>query len=218
MPDAATRSVGSSIYAGPAVRRLARELGVDLSGVSGSGSRGRIVKDDVKSFVKNAMTQSPASVAVVPVEIDFSRFGEVETVVLSRVRAAGAVNLQRSWSSIPHVTQHDEADVTEMETFRASLKPEGERRGVKITPLAFIIKACCYALKEFPTFNASLDGAAKNFILKRYYHIGFGVDTPEGLLVPVIKDADQKGVWELSEEIARLARDAREQKLALNDM
>tara|TARA_A100001037_G_scaffold302750_1_gene335043 strand:- start:7112 stop:8764 length:1653 start_codon:yes stop_codon:yes gene_type:complete len=218
VPDAATRSVGSSIYAGPAVRRLARELGVDLSGVSGSGSRGRIVKDDVKSFVKNAMTQSPASVAVVPVEIDFSRFGEVETVVLSRVRAAGAVNLQRSWSSIPHVTQHDEADVTEMETFRASLKPEGERRGVKITPLAFIIKACCYALKEFPTFNASLDGAAKNFILKRYYHIGFAVDTPEGLLVPVIKDADQKGVWELSEEIARLARDAREQKLALNDM
>ena len=216
----------SGIYAGPAVRRLARELGVDLAAVAGTGNRGRIVKDDVKGFVKVRMQQgdaaaSPAaSVAGIPPipEVDFSKFGATERVPLTRIQAAGAANLQRSWLNLPHVTQHDEADVTELEAFRATLKEEATRRDVKITPLAFIIKACCYALKEFPTFNASLDAQAKHFILKAYYHIGFAVDTPEGLLVPVLKDADKKGVWELSEEIADLAGKAREQKLGMGDL
>ena len=217
----AAAGAGSKIYAGPAVRRLARELGVELTAVAGTGSRGRIVKDDVKAFVKTRLTGAAEAggtgLPALP-EVDFAKFGPIELEPMSRVRAAGAVNLQRSWLNLPHVTQHDEADVTELEAFRATLKDEASRRGVKITPLAFIIKACCYALKEFPHFNASLDPAAENFILKRYYHIGFAVDTPEGLLVPVIKDADTKGVWELSEEVAELADKARQQKLGLGDM
>jgi pyruvate dehydrogenase E2 component (dihydrolipoamide acetyltransferase) len=222
--EAASPRNGSQVYASPAVRRLARELGVDLAAVDGSGNRGRIVKDDVKSFVKARMagkgptgSADGSGIPAIP-EIDFSRFGSVETQPMSRIRVAGASNLQRSWLNIPHVTQHDEADVTELEAFRATLKEEATRRGVRITPLAFIIKACCYALKEFPTFNASLDREAKQFILKRYYHIGFAVDTEQGLVVPVIKDADTMGIWELSAEIASLAEKAREQKLAMGDM
>jgi pyruvate dehydrogenase E2 component (dihydrolipoamide acetyltransferase) len=220
VPAAAAAASGSGIYAGPAVRRLARELGVDLSAVDGSGSRGRIVKDDVKSFVKHSMQQGGSERPGIPPvpQVDFSKFGPTESVALTRVQALGATNLQRSWLNIPHVTQHDEADVTELELFRASLKNEAKRRGVKITPLAFIVKACCYALKEFPTFNSSLDADGKNFILKRYYHIGFAVDTAQGLLVPVLKDADKKGVWELSEEITELADKAREQKFGLGDL
>jgi pyruvate dehydrogenase E2 component (dihydrolipoamide acetyltransferase) len=211
---------GSPVYAGPAVRRLARELGVDLTAVTGSGNRGRIVKDDVKLFVKGRMTGGSTAAGGIPSvpEIDFSKFGAVEFRPLSRIRALGASNLHRSWLNIPHVTQHDEADLTELETFRGTLKPEAKRRGVSITPLAFIIKACCYALKEFPTFNASLDREVKNFILKSYYHIGFAVDTDQGLVVPVIKDADQMGIWELSEQIAELAGKARAQKLGIGDM
>jgi pyruvate dehydrogenase E2 component (dihydrolipoamide acetyltransferase) len=218
---------GERIYAGPAVRRLARELGVDLARVRGTGARERIVKDDVKAYVKDAMTAAPgvtragaASGSGIPAipQIDFSRFGPVEIRPLSRIRAAGAANLQRSWLNLPHVTQHDEADVTELEAFRASLKSEAERRGLKITPLAFIIKACCYALKKFPAFNASLDAEARNYILKGYYNIGFAVDTEEGLVVPVIKGADQMGIWELSEAVADLAGRARDQKLGMDDM
>ncbi|MCZ6710786.1 MAG: 2-oxo acid dehydrogenase subunit E2, partial [Gammaproteobacteria bacterium] len=211
---------GSRVYAGPAVRRLARELGVELTAVTGSGNRGRIVKDDVKLFVKGRMAGGSATAGVIPSvpEIDFSKFGMVQSQPLSRIRALGASNLHRSWLNIPHVTQHDEVDLTELETFRGTLKPEAKRRGVSITPLAFIIKACCYALKEFPTFNASLDGDAKNFILKNYYHIGFAVDTDQGLVVPVIKDADRMGIWELSEQIAELAGKARAQKLGIGDM
>lgn len=219
--QAPAASAGSKIYAGPAVRRLARELGVELARVSGTGSRGRIVKDDVKAFVKSQLAggAAAATTGIPPVpEVDFAKFGPIELESMSRVRAAGATNLHRSWLNLPHVTQHDEADVTELEEFRATLKDEAARRGVKITPLAFIIKACCYALKEFPHFNASLDAAAQNFILKRYYHVGFAVDTPEGLVVPVIKDADAKGVWDLSEEVAELAEKARQQRLGLGDM
>jgi pyruvate dehydrogenase E2 component (dihydrolipoamide acetyltransferase) len=225
--ESAGTALGERIYAGPAVRRLARELGVDLARVRGTGARERIVKDDVKAYVKDAMTAAPggagagaASGAGIPAipQIDFSRFGPVEIRPLTRIRAAGAANLQRSWLNLPHVTQHDEADVTELEAFRASLKSEAERRGVKITPLAFIIKACCYALKKFPTFNASLDAEARNYVLKGYYNIGFAVDTEEGLVVPVIKGADQMGIWELSEAVTDLAGRAREQKLGMNDM
>ncbi|TDJ25052.1 MAG: dihydrolipoyllysine-residue acetyltransferase [Gammaproteobacteria bacterium] len=215
-----------SVYAGPAVRRLARELGVDLTEVQGSGTRERIVKDDVKAFVKSFLEDKPTGrstgtpgggIPPIPL-IDFSKFGPVESSPLTRVRIIGATNLHRSWLNIPHVTQFDSADLTELETFRRSLKDEGLARGVKVTPLAFIVKACCYALKAFPTFNASLDAEARNFILKKYYHIGFAVDTEQGLVVPVIKDADQLGIWELSEEISALAGKAREHKLAVDDM
>ena len=219
--EEAAQSAGTSVYAGPAVRRLARELGVDLASVDGTGNRGRIVKDDVKAHVKERMAGAAApATAGLPTlpKVDFSRFGEIEEQPLSRTRASGAQNLHRSWINIPHVTQHDEVDVTDLEDFRASLKAEGEQRGVKVTPLAFIIKACCQVLKEFPTVNASLDPSAKTFILKRYYHIGMAVDTPEGLVVPVIRNADQKGIWELSAEVAELAGKARERKLGMNDM
>ncbi len=222
-PDAPEREASAKdVYASPAVRRLARELGVKLTEVKGSGNRGRILKEDVKAHVKKAMTQPAAAgegsgIPAIPT-VDFSRFGPVEEQKLSRVRAAGAVNLHRSWLNLPHVTQFEEADVTELEAFRATLKEEAARRDVKITPIAFIIKACCYALQEFPTFNASLDAEVKNFILKKYYHIGFAVDTPDGLVVPVIRDADRMGVWDLSEAVAELAEKARTQKLGMSDM
>jgi len=220
-PPAGSPASGTSVYAGPAVRRLARELGVDLQAVEGTGNRGRIVKDDVKTHVKTRMTAGGGAAAgALPTmpEVDFSKFGEVEEQPLSRIRARGAENLHRAWVNVPHVTQHDEVDITDLEDFRASLKAEGERRGVKVTPLAFIIKACCQVLQEFPTFNASLDPAAKKFILKRYYHIGMAVDTPDGLVVPVIRDADTKGVWELSAEVVELAEKARDKKLGVTDM
>ena len=213
----------AEVYAGPAVRRLARELGVQLAEVNGSGSRGRIVKDDVKSFVKSRLSgaqRSVTSAGALPAIIlpDFSRYGEIEIVPLSRIRARGAENLHRSWVNLPHVTQHDEVDVTDLEAFRRSLKGEAESRGAKLTPLAFIIKACCHALQAFPAVNASLDMAQGAYILKRYYHIGMAVDTEEGLVVPVIRDAERKGIWELSEEVIALAEKARAQKLGMNDL
>jgi pyruvate dehydrogenase E2 component (dihydrolipoamide acetyltransferase) len=213
---------GVQVYAGPAVRRLARELGVRLEAVDGSGHRGRIVKEDVKAFVKGRLTAPSAEVArggLPPLpEVDYSRFGPVETVPLSRVRQRGADNLHRSWVNIPHVTQHDEVDVTDLEAFRKRQKVEAEAQGVKLTPLAFIVKACCHALREFPTMNASLDPPARSFILKRYYHIGIAVDTEDGLLVPVIRDADQKGILQLSREVAELSAKARNRKLAPADL
>lgn len=215
-------STGAQVYAGPAVRRLARELGVDLTQVEGSGNRGRIVKDDVKAFVKTSLTtnlrSAPGSGIPRLPEIDFAKFGPVQIVPLSRIRAAGALNLHRSWLNVPHVTQHEDADVTELEAFRSTLKDEALKRELKITPLAFIIKACCYALQAHPAFNASLDAEVKNFILKQYYHIGFAVDTEAGLVVPVIRDADRMGIWELSQAITDLAEKARLGKLAMNDM
>jgi pyruvate dehydrogenase E2 component (dihydrolipoamide acetyltransferase) len=217
-PEAASADPEEAeVYAGPAVRQLARELGVKLEQVPPSGPRGRIVKDDVKSFVKSRMS-SPAGVAQAPrAEVDFSRFGPVETVPFSRVRARGGDNVHRSWTGIPHVTQHDEVDVTELEQFRRSLKAEAETQGVKLTPLAFLIKACCQALKEFPTVNSSLDGAARNYIVKRYYHIGIAVDTEEGLVVPVIRDADQKGVIALARDVMDVSDRARKRRLTPAD-
>lgn len=217
------KSPGAKVYAGPATRRLAREMGVSLAEVDGSGARGRIVKDDVKLFVKQAMTaprtgseSRGAGIAAVP-EVDFSRFGPVESVPMTRVRAVGARNLSMSWLNIPHVTQHDEVDVTELEAFRQSLKSEAAQRRIKLTPLPFIVKACCYALKEFPTFNASLDAAVENYILKRYYNIGLAVDSEQGLVVPVLKNADRKGIWELAAEIGTLADKVRNRRLAIDD-
>ena len=214
---AARRVPGAPVYAGPATRRLARELGVDLSEVAATGARGRIVKDDVKAYVKQRLTSGDGALPRLPT-IDFSRFGETETMPLSRIRAAGAQNLHRSWLNLPHVTQHDEVDLTELEAHRAGLKAEAAERGVSLSPLPFLIKACCLALKEFPTFNASLDASGSQFILKRYYHIGIAVDTEQGLLVPVIRNADAKDVWDLAETTADLAAKARNQRLAMHEL
>ena len=215
----AGESLGARVYAGPATRRLARELGAPLAEITGSGNRGRILKDDVKRYVKGRLT-APSGGAALPAlpEVDFAKFGEVEVAPLSRIRAAGAQNLHRSWLNLPHVSQHDEVDVTNLEALRTSLKPEAAERQVSLSPLPFIVKACCLALQAFPTFNASLDRATANFILKRYYNIGIAVDTEQGLVVPVVKGVDGKGVWQLAAEIADLAAKARNQRLALNAM
>ncbi len=210
-----------TVYAGPAVRRLARELGVDLTKVTGTGMRGRVQQDDVNAFVKEALS-APAGrpgggIPPIPV-VDFARFGVVEMLELSRIRTRGAENLHRSWLNVPHVTQHDEADVTDLEAFRGELKAEAQAKGVKLTPLAFIVKAVTAMLRAFPTFNASIDPALRHLIVKKYYHIGLAVDTPEGLIVPVLRDADQKGVFDLAKEIEALSQKALNGKLAMNDL
>jgi len=211
-----------NVYAGPAVRRLARELGVDLAKVGGTGPGHRILKSDVDGYVRTALSAAKAApsssgIPSIPT-IDFSRFGEIETVALTRIRARGAENLHRSWLNIPHVTQHDEADVSDLEAFREDLKSEAQSKGIKLTPLAFIVKATVATLKQFPAFNASLDASVRNLILKRYYHIGLAVDTPDGLVVPVLRDADRKGVFELAKEIEALSQKAQQNKLAVGDL
>ena len=217
-------------HAGPSVRKLARELGVDLGLVSGSGAKGRIVKEDVKSFVKGVMQNGGAlKSAAAPAaslgggldllpwpKVDFTKFGAVEVKELSRIKKISGQNLARNWVMIPHVTQHDDADMTELEEFRKKLNKEWEREGVKLSPLAFIIKACVKALQQFPEFNSSLDG--DNLVLKQYYHIGFAADTPNGLVVPVIKDADKKGLKEISLELGELSKKARDGKLKPQEM
>ena len=213
----ATAPSGATAYAGPAVRRLARELGVDLSAVTGTGARGRIVKDDVKAFVKRSLAARPAD-GEPPPEVDYARFGEIETRPLPRVRARGAENLQRAWRHVVHVTQHDEADVTDLEAFRKSLADEASLRGVKLSPLPFIVKACVMALRQHPQFNASLDATATSVIYKRYHHIGIAVDTADGLVVPVLRDADAKGIWELAEAIAGASAAARARRLKPDDL
>lgn len=217
-PQESSIGTGSKVYAGPAVRRLARELGVDLVAVNGSGARGRIVKDDVKAFVKQNLGTA-ATPGIAPMEaVDFSRFGDIETVPLSRIRARGAANLHRSWQHVVHVTQHDDIDVTDLEAFRAALKEEAASREVKLTPLPFIMMACVHALRTHPQFNASLDPTVTSLILKRYHHIGFAVDTEDGLVVPVVRDANSKGIYELAREIARLSDAARSKKLKPEEM
>jgi pyruvate dehydrogenase E2 component (dihydrolipoamide acetyltransferase) len=216
--------IDATVYAGPAVRRLARELGVQLVGIKGTGNRDRITKDDVKAFVKNRMQASPSAGASAGAGLpevavlDYAKFGPVETIELTRIQQRGADNLHRSWVNLPHVTQHDEADISDLEEFRQSLKPEAEQKGVKVTPLAFLVKACCHALREHPRFNASLHADKRNLIVKQYINIGMAVDTPEGLVVPVIRDADKKSIWQLSAEIAELSEKARIKKLAMDDL
>jgi pyruvate dehydrogenase E2 component (dihydrolipoamide acetyltransferase) len=212
----------SDIYAGPAVRLLARELGVDLSQVAGTGPRGRIQKDDVNNFVKSALqsgsnTSGGAGIPQVPAT-DFSQFGEIETVKLSKIQKITADNMQRNWLNVPHVTQFDDADITDLEAFRKSLKAEGEKRGIKVTPVAFLIKAAAAALAANPEFNRSLAGDGENYVQKQYINIGMAVDTPRGLVVPVIKDADKKGIWEISSDVISMATLARDGKLKPNDM
>ena len=206
------------VYAGPAVRRLAREMGVALAQVQGTGVAGRIVKDDVKAFVKRALTAQPMQgPALQPMEaIDFSRFGDVEIVPLTRIRQRGAANLHRSWQHVVHVTAHDDADVTDLDAFRASLREEAP--DAKLTPLPFIVKASIHAMRRHPRFNASLDPSATALVCKRYFHVGIAVDTEDGLVVPVVRDADQLGLFDLAEKIAALSQAAREGKLRPDDL
>jgi pyruvate dehydrogenase E2 component (dihydrolipoamide acetyltransferase) len=203
---------------------VARELGVDLSRVPGSGPKGRILRDDVHKHVKQVMSgtaTAPAALGggidLLPwPRVDFARFGPVETRPLSRIRKISGANLARNWVMIPHVTQFDEADITGLEAFRKELNAEQEKVGVKVTLLAFLVKACVAALQRFPEFNASLDG--DSLVLKRYFHVGFAADTPQGLVVPVLRDADRKGIVQLAKEAGELAARAREGKLAPADL
>ncbi len=223
-PAASVSNDSSEVYAGPAVRLLARELGVDLAQVAGTGPRNRIQKDDVNNFVKAALqsgggssSASGAGIPQVPA-VDFSQFGEIETVKLSKIQKVTADNMQRNWLNVPHVTQFDDADITELEDFRKSLKLEGEKKGIKVTPVSFLIKAAAAALAANPEFNRSLAGDGENYIQKHYINIGMAVDTPRGLVVPVIKDADKKGIWEISADVINMATLAREGKLKPSDM
>lgn len=214
-------SGSSDAHAGPSVRRLARELGVDLSRVPGSGIKGRISHDDVKAWVKRALSGAlaPAATALpkLPV-VDHAAFGPVETRPLSRVQRISGPRLQASWINIPHVTQFDEADITDLEALRQALKPEAAAQGVKLTPLAFVVAACIRALQEFPGFNASLDESGQSLVFKRYFNLGFAADTPQGLMVPVIRDADRKDIYALARDLAALSERARNGKLAAADM
>ena len=224
-PPSPPSSGASEPHAGPGVRRFARELGVDLRRVSGSGPKGRILKTDVESHVKAAMTSgaSPSGADIggglpsAPV-VDFSQFGEVEVQPLARIRKLSGANLRRNWLLAPHVTQHEEADVTDMDAFRKSLADEAQKAGYKVTPLAFLVKAAALALAEFPEFNASLDPSGESLILKKYCNIGVAVDTPQGLVVPVIRDADKKGIKTFAQELAEMSARAREGKLKREEM
>jgi pyruvate dehydrogenase E2 component (dihydrolipoamide acetyltransferase) len=212
----------SRAHASPSVRRLARELGVDLVRVQGSGRKGRILADDVKGWVKQTLqgggeAGAGAALPAVP-EVDFAKYGETATQPLGRIRKISARRLQASWLNLPHVTQHDLADITELEERRQELKGPAAERGIKLTPLAFIIQACVQALKEFPRFNSSLHPDGEHLVMKRYFHIGFAADTPNGLVVPVIRDADRKDVYELAAELAELSAAAREGKLSAEKM
>lgn len=218
---------GSKVHAGPAVRMTAREFGVDLAAVPGTGPKGRILKEDVQNYVK-AMLQkakdAPAAGAtggagIPPIpEVDFSKFGPVEEVPMTRLMQVGAANLHRSWLNVPHVTQFDSADITELEAFRVAQKAVAEKAGVKLTVLPLLLKACAHLLKELPDFNSSLAPSGKALIRKKYVHIGFAVDTPDGLLVPVIRDVDQKSLLQLAAEAAELAEKARTKKLSPDAM
>ena len=222
----------SQAHAGPSVRKFARELGVDLTRVKGSGFKGRITHDDVKGFVKTSLAapapapapataRAPAGggggLPVIPA-IDFSLFGPVETKPLSRIQKISGPRLHASWVNIPHVTQFDEADITELEATRNKLKEKASQAGIKLTPLAFIVRACVRALQEFPQFNASLDPNGANLILKKYFNVGFAADTPNGLVVPVVQDANRKDVYEIARNLAELSEKGRAGKLSPSDM
>jgi pyruvate dehydrogenase E2 component (dihydrolipoamide acetyltransferase) len=220
-PSADQPSASAPVHASPAVRRFARELGVDLAGVTGTGPHGRILHDDVQAFVKATLTGSAprhgGGLDLIPwPKVDFAAFGPVEPRPLSRIRKIAGANLARNWAMIPHVTQVDEADITDLEAFRVRLNQEQGEGAAKVTLLPFLMKACVAALRQHPDFNASLDG--ETLVLKRYFHLGFAADTPSGLMVPVVRDVDRKGVLELAREVAELAARARGGKLAATDL
>ena len=216
----------SRAHAGPSVRLLARELGVDLTRVKGTGFKGRITHDDVKAFVKKALSggaPTPATapgggaLPAVPV-VDFAQFGPVETQALTRIQKISGPRLHASWVNIPHVTQFDEADITELEALRGRMKQTAQDAGIKLTPLAFIMRACVKALQQFPLFNSSLDPSGTSLILKKYIHVGFAADTPNGLVVPVVHDANQKDIYKTARQLAELSEKARSGKLQVTDM
>ena len=214
-------SAFAKAHASPSVRKFAREMGVDLGRVHGTGSKGRITADDVKAWVKQALT-SPAergggALPKLP-DIDFSKFGVIETQPLGRIQKISGPRLQASWLNVPHVWQMDEAEITELERNRETFKERAAAQGIKLTPLAFIVRACVKALQQFPVVNSSLDAAGQNLILKKYIHLGFAADTPNGLVVPVIRDADRKDIYEIARELALLSAKARDGKLSAAEM
>jgi pyruvate dehydrogenase E2 component (dihydrolipoamide acetyltransferase) len=230
VPSEPKDAVTALPHASPSIRKFARELGVDLTRVQASGPKGRIVREDIQSFVKGALAGRPVSAPAaakggglpfnLPAwpDIDFSKFGPIESKPLSRIQKLSGPYLHRNWVSIPHVTQCDDADITDLEAFRKSQTIETEKKGFKLTMLAFMIKACVTALRQFPQFNASLDKSGENLIVKKYYHIGVAVDTPGGLVVPVVRDADRKGVFDLARELAEISKVAKDGKLKAGDM
>ncbi|WP_404375701.1 pyruvate dehydrogenase complex dihydrolipoyllysine-residue acetyltransferase [Vreelandella aquamarina] len=220
---------GKLVHAGPAVRMLARELGVDLGLVKPSGPKDRVLKEDVQAYVKQAIANQGKAQAAAPAasggagipavpEVDFSQFGDVEEKPMGRLLKMGATNLHRSWLNVPHVTQFDEADITELENFRKAMKAEAEAQGAKLTPLPFLVKACAFALRKFPQFNVSLKGDGDTLVWKKYVHIGIAVDTPDGLMVPVLRDADKKSLIEIAKEMAELGKKAQTKKLKREEM
>ncbi|MDD4978124.1 MAG: dihydrolipoyllysine-residue acetyltransferase [Gallionella sp.] len=224
VPVVAPVPPGSKAHASPAIRRFARELGVDISQVPGGGDKGRVTKDDVQNYVK-AVVSAPRGatgsgglqVLATPV-VDFAKFGEVDIKPLSRIKKISGANLHRNWVTIPHVTQFDEADITEMEAFRKDLSVEYAKQNIKITPLVFLLKAVVKALQQYPDFNASLDASGENLVYKNYFHIGVAVDTPDGLMVPVLRDVDKKGLVQLAKELGEISAKAREKKITAADM
>ena len=223
--DANAALPSSAPYASPAIRRFARELGTDLARVTGSAKGGRIIREDVTAFVKSIMSgaAAPASGGLVfdlppPPKVKFSRYGEIELQPLTRIQKISGAYLHRNWLSIPHVTQNDLADITDMETYRKANAEKAREQGFKLTPLVFMIKAAVAALKEFPIFNASLDETRENLVLKKFFHIGIAVDTPDGLVVPVIRDCDQKDIFQLAGELGELSQKARDGKLKPTEM
>ena len=209
------------VYAGPAVRLMARELGVDLTKLAATGPKGRMLKEDVQSYVKAALDKGtqPQSAGIPPVaDIDFSRFGDIEEKALSRIQKLTAAAMQHSWQNVPHVTQFDDADITDLEEFRAQNKDKATKRDLKLTPLPFILKACAVALREHPHVNASLNAAGESVVYKNYCHIGVAMNTPAGLMVPVVRDVDKKGIWELVEELAALGVKGQQGKLGKADL
>ncbi|MGC2049001.1 MAG: dihydrolipoyllysine-residue acetyltransferase [Gallionella sp.] len=228
VPASAVQPVSSEVPAGkahasPAIRRFARELGVQIAQVKGSGEKGRVTKDDVQNFVKTALAQprgaTGGGIQVLPMPVvDFAKYGAIETRPLSRIKKISGANLHRNWVTIPHITQFDEADITEMEAFRKELNAEYTQQNIKITPLAFMIKAVVVALQQFPEFNASLDASGENLVLKQYFHIGVAVDTPNGLMVPVLRDVDKKGIVQLAKELGEISAKARDLKITAAEM
>lgn len=229
-PTAGTAAVDeaafSRAYASPSVRKFARELGADLGQITGTGPKSRITQDDVKAHVKRILSvpvpaaASAAAGSALPKvpEVDFAKFGVVEVKPLSRIQRISGARLQASWLNLPHVTQYDEADITDLEAVRAALKDKAAQEGVKLTPLVFIIRACIAALQKFPRFNASLDPSGENLVLKKYFHIGFAADTPNGLVVPVIRDADRCDIYQLARTLGEMSEKARAGKLKAAEM
>jgi pyruvate dehydrogenase E2 component (dihydrolipoamide acetyltransferase) len=217
----------SRAHASPSVRRFARELGVDLGKLTGTGIKGRISHEDVKAWIKQVMTASPSSGGPAPgaagslprvPSVDFAAFGPVDVKPLTRIQKISGPRLHASWINVPHVTQHDDADITDMEALRVELKAKAASVGVKVTPLAFVVRACARVLADFPRFNSSLDESAENLVFKKYLHIGFAADTPNGLVVPVIRDADRKDLYEIARDLATLSEKARGGRLSAADM